>query len=859
MSAPPHAPSDGDISRVLPRWLAGPWAALRLLGRGIHIVLIVAAAGAISAAMVPVLRASATPEPPQLPATMEEVDWHNPQSSIYCLACHKQVSPAMAGRDVAQGHPQNVPLSVVQQQAIAAMGTVVGPGNTLICMSCHKLGQGADRHMLADTLENSALCQRCHPGHYAQGTPHDLRKSGPNEQNRLGQTVAEGGPCSACHLSHRYARDFVSTPLDPDGRCVTCHQPYRLAANHARTHMEHPNSRCLECHNPHDTQHGEFLRDNASALCLRCHEKLAGGVATGMHPLGHMKNPIPQELIDAGAMIGPDRNELTCTVCHSTHHAENAPLLVLSRNANRLCLACHAEKAEQHASAGVFPKHALQPVMNESQKAVVASWNGRIGAGDELLCVSCHHVHGAEPNAHLLAFKPKYGETCIACHPNEASVFGTSHDLLTNFPAEKNTAGMTPRDAGTCSACHLAHGYPRERVVREGDPAGQCLCCHSPGKLGEKKLVGGIDHPKTRCTECHNAHAREHGAYLAKPEAELCGGCHADQMRLVGGPHDLAQAKNPDKWNATARKQGGLCLPCHVPHGGERADLFRVARGESVGNHDEVCLACHTDAAWNAAGVGAIHPQKIAPDEKKVPLALVPTDAAGNLRMGCRTCHNPHGGAAPVHLARVKPDEPTHALCLHCHADKDFIRFTGHAPDRLSQLGLDTDSCKPCHAMHADRNGVWGQMLSPRFLSDRCEGVNGCVPCLTCHHAGGPAPVRQVATHPEMVMMNINQPGEPAYLPLFNAAGREDPQGQVVCRTCHVSHGRYDLLKRRAENPNMTADEQHAMRMQVRPFVAPNVCTACHGEEARARFLHFHDAEWRSQATQPASNTGTIR
>jgi hypothetical protein len=68
------------------------------------------------------------------------------------------------------------------------------------------------------------LCQRCHPGHYAQGTPHDLRQSAPQEQNRLGQTVAQGGPCSACHLSHRYAREIIPSPLDPDGYCITCHR-----------------------------------------------------------------------------------------------------------------------------------------------------------------------------------------------------------------------------------------------------------------------------------------------------------------------------------------------------------------------------------------------------------------------------------------------------------------------------------------------------------------------------------------------------------------------------------------------------------------------------------------------------------
>ena len=153
-------------------------------------------------------------------------------------------------------------------------------------------------------------------------------------------------------------------------------------------------------------------------------------------------------------------------------------------------------------------------------------------------------------------------------------------------------------------------------------------------------------------------------------------------------------------------------------------------------------------------------------------------------------------------------------------------------------------SVAPSQVMHAAPENVWGQMLSPRFLDGRCRELDdelGCVPCLACHHQGGTAPVRAAATHPDVLMMNASTPDELGYLPLFNMAGHEDLQGQVVCRTCHISHGRLDLLRRRADDPDMTPEEQHALRMQVRPFLPPNVCTTCHGEEARARYLFFHD------------------
>ncbi len=823
------------------------WAAVGAVVRVLHVVLLAAAVGVFLYVASQFGRQASAPPAKPAPETMADIDWKSPESSVYCLSCHRPVGMATADLNVQRGHSQNVALNEVQLQAVHDMGTVVGAGDTLICMSCHKLDPNSGPYMLADTLAGSRLCQRCHPGHYAQDTPHDLRKTAPDEKNRRGQTVAEGGPCSACHLSHAFARPIVPSPLDPDGYCITCHQKYAVAGGHARTQrMEHPESHCLQCHNPHDMTHGEFLKKSEPDLCLGCHEGMGGGVAGGMHPLGPMEQALPEELKQAGATAGPDGKQVTCTTCHAVHDAGHTKLLVLEPDSNRLCLACHADKLQVQGE-GVMPRHGQSPVLTAAQKDVVAGWGLRTGPKGELLCLSCHKVHRAEPQANLLAFKPVYGETCVACHPGEATVVGTPHDLRGKFPDAPNKAGLTPLAAGPCSACHMAHQFPRERVPGAGDPGGQCNACHLAGRVAQSRTLTGSEHPKTRCGECHNPHSRAYARFLSQPEPELCAKCHEDEQRVRGGPHDLTRAAHPEKWNETARGHGGVCLSCHVPHGGERPDLFRVAQGESVGNHDEVCLACHAETAWNAPGIGAIHPQKIDANEKLVELALVPTDAAGNLRMGCRTCHDPHSGAEPVHLARVAAGQPTEALCLHCHADKELIRETGHAPEKLQKLGFDYDSCKPCHAMHADREGTWGLMLSTRFLP-RCEKPESelaCVPCLSCHRENGPAPFQKVALHPTRPMTNITKPEDPGYMPLFNAQGHEDPQGEVVCRTCHVSHGRLDLLKTMARNPNMTPEQRHAIRAQVRPFIEPNLCTACHGPDARTKFLRFHDADQR--------------
>jgi predicted CXXCH cytochrome family protein len=828
---------------------------LTTIGRGLHVVVLLAACGAIVGLSAPFFRAAAHVKPVSVPSAMEDVKWQDPASSVYCLACHHQVSPAMAGLDVQRGHSLNVVLNEIQLQTVREMGTVAGPGGTLICMSCHKLGQDASAYMLADSLADSRLCRRCHQGHYAQGTPHDLRQSAPAEKNRLGQTVAEGGPCSACHLSHRYARDIVPSPLDPDGYCITCHQAYRVASDRARKQMQHPESHCLQCHNPHDMTSGSFLREPANRLCLRCHNRLGGGAEAGMHPLGPMDRPMPAELLPVGTTAAKDAHEVTCATCHSMHNGEVPNLLRTVQGSNELCLSCHKEKLAAGLSHGKLTRHGQSPILNAEQLAVVEKWRNPVGPNGELLCVSCHRVHGGEKNSFLLAERPRYEEMCAECHPRTLAVVGSSHDLRTNFPQQVNAKGISPMDAGVCSTCHLAHGPARERVPTAGDPTGGCVSCHRAGQCAQRMPAPNVDHPKIACQACHNPHDRQFGNFLVEDSSTLCLRCHEAQASLVGGPHDLKASVHQDKWPVAARGEKGSCLPCHVPHGGPRADLFRVGGAAPLSNHDDVCLSCHVDAAWGAnSAIAAIHPQKIAPEHSRVDLALVPTDAAGSKRMGCRTCHSPHGGADPVHLARVKPQEPTQTLCVRCHRDKELVKYTGHSAEKLKSTGFTTDSCKPCHALHAQPDATWGQMLSPRFLMERCVQQPGagptCLPCLACHFEGGPAPLREKSTHPEMIMMNISAPTEPGYLPLFDASGREAPDGQVVCRTCHVSHGRLELLQMMADKVALTPEQQNAVRAQVRPYVAPNICSACHGDQGRSRYLYFHNAEMRKRAAE---------
>ena len=844
-------------------------AALRV-GAVLQVLLVIGAIAVFVRWCVPQLQAAAQRQPSPLPPSMEAVDWSSPASSRYCLACHRQVGRAIGLRDVALGHPQNVPLDANQLQAVHDLGTIAGPGNTLICTSCHRLGQEPNTpHMLADTLEDGKLCERCHTGHYARGTPHDLRISAPTARNRAGETTTQGGPCSACHLAHRYARDFEPTPLDPDGRCITCHSSNEPAAAHARQKMDHPQARCLECHNPHDPKNTDFLRAAPAELCLKCHANYSGGLAAGMHPLGELHGALPAALVAAGGAEGnAQAKTIDCLTCHSMHKGSFRPLLVLDPQSNDLCLACHRDELAKHGRDGRLPKHGQSPKLTAAQRAVVANWQTRTGPDGELLCLSCHRVHNAQHDTPVLAFTPKYGEVCGACHTAQTAVAGTAHDLRTNKPDVKNRLGLTAA-AGECSACHLAHGDARPAAAGPGDRAGVCSSCHSPEGCAADRLAGEPAHPahNSNCQTCHDPHTRTQPQFLKQPESELCVSCHRHQSGVAGGPHDRSKhadgaahsggdsasgsgaAPGPGDSAGGAPSGAGLCTSCHLAHGGGDRRLLRHKPPADAEAHDGACLACHHHANWGMdSPIAALHPRGIDPN-LPASVQLVPSSQPGKQQIGCRTCHDPHAGAKPEHLARVKAGDPSAAVCLQCHQDKQYVRLTGHSADNLQRFGFETDSCKPCHAMHAKPTESWGQVLSPRFIMphvpENLRADVNAVLCEACHRADGPAPARAVSTHPKVIMTNTTAPGDPGYLPLFNDKGQVDPFGGVACRTCHVSHGRTDLLQQMAGNANLTPAEQHAIRVQVRQFVEPNICTECHKEQARTMFLNFHNAARR--------------
>ena len=88
MSTEYHEPRTKKVV-VIPRWFGF------LIG-GLNVLLVTGAVGALVSVALPFVKAIAQPHEPEMPSVMENVDWHAPDSSKYCLACHGHVdAPAV--------------------------------------------------------------------------------------------------------------------------------------------------------------------------------------------------------------------------------------------------------------------------------------------------------------------------------------------------------------------------------------------------------------------------------------------------------------------------------------------------------------------------------------------------------------------------------------------------------------------------------------------------------------------------------------------------------------------------------------------------------------------------------------------
>ena len=500
---------------------------------------------------------------------------------------------------------------------------------------------------------------------------------------------------------------------------------------------------CVICHLSWVNGHGDEVKkpdakgalpDIAFGMCYSCHN---GAIMDSrltihhndQHPTiydsdklkskhrekGQRKDKFPDEFPKTAG------KELTCASCHTPHtdkdQTENS--LYGHRNAwmrvpnkgGDLCERCHESKVkdarEQDAkkrgrnhplairlAAPPFeeaPGYTRLDKLHEGIPERVNEAGGALGHKQELICQSCHQIHGGHGEQQLLTVDRTKGELCAQCHSQQYSkskedAFRLGIHPVNVKPEDKMTFQDKKLEFLTCQTCHRVHsGTTGTSLLPEGIESAEALCqtCHQRqhakdkddarkkgvhpvnNKLDDPVEIAGKKIEKVGCLSCHSVHhgkASTMALVETDRDGQLCSHCHDNKQTVVGTDHDL-RITAKDKSNRYDQKhsQIGVCGGCHTLHRGkgDQIRLFaaRIVQRQSVTEseklddtdfrNDGLCLNCHQKGGLAEKKIVQhfSHPHQdviLRSDKNKMPLLDKAEKPAEFGAIACITCHEPH-------------------------------------------------------------------------------------------------------------------------------------------------------------------------------------------------------------------------
>jgi len=230
-------------------------------------------------------------------------------------------------------------------------------------------------------------------------------------------------------------------------------------------------------------------------------------------------------------------------------------------------------------------------------------------------------------------------DACKTCHADLWQPF------FRNPHFKSIASGKQPPESTGCEGCHgPGKGHVEAKGGRKTIPRAfslmnarqaidTCLACHTKDLSRGEIRRSTHTQNDVACSTCHSIHrSRSPKALLAKPQTDLCYGCHSNVR---------AQFSMPTKHRVN---EGFMkCTDCHNPHGSASASWRMGDRPRMVHaglDGEQPCLRCHAD--------------------KRGPFAF---EHAGVRVEGCETCHSSHGSTNGRLLMRPV----VFTLCLECH------------------------------------------------------------------------------------------------------------------------------------------------------------------------------------------------
>ncbi len=478
------------------------------------------------------------------------------------------------------------------------------------CGACHVVHNALGPRLWARDLPEDApvtavTCLSCHrPDGLAKDKPIDTAHSHPIDVpiTRLGiKPDANGwhgtrvGPpgLSDIQALPLYTAKGQGGPGAAHIGCGSCHDPHRASV--APTHSD---TQTKKKDKPLNMPFLRIAQDNASELCVNCHREQA---AVGLSPHGAQ---LPTEKKKKNTLPGG-----VCANCHRPHATKGPLLWARGQGPGEhpiaaLCTDCHQTKgvAERHLTG--THSHPLGVSPADTPKGLpLYNHNARADARGTLDCATCHNPHQWNPNdiadttgqekdiegdAHnsFLRYEAVDAKLCLECHPTQAVVVKTDHDLAVTAPEARNAHGQDVAQSGTCGACHSVHNAAAElrlwaRKPGPGDNPAERLCrsCHRPNGSAAIKQPPQTEHPQ------------DIQLWSGKIRRGLHPGLRAD-IQVVGpdgraadmGSLTCTSCHNPHQWQPGTPRPG----PGINTEGDVLSSFLRVGDSEYI-----VCADCH--------------------------------------------------------------------------------------------------------------------------------------------------------------------------------------------------------------------------------------------------------------------------
>ena len=478
-----------------------------------------------------------------------------------------------------------------------------------ICSACH-LPHKAARPLDGKADFTTQMCKSCHgKGNLAEnkrlwGSSHPLNLNPLKiKDNGSLYTVVDA------------RREKLTLPLfnkygiqDRYGKmtCATCHDPHRWRADSSTGEIRK---------NVKGDRTSSFLRVQSPEICRECH-------SAKFHIIGseHNMNKMAPKALNIFEKTPAESG--VCGACHLAHGGQKKFLWARTvfdakdGGTQQLCLSCHKSNGPARKKIIKGYSHPLNFLPSDNGLTTTLPLFDSDGINSKagmMTCSTCHDPHrwsatkslkdgttnveGDSRNSFLRLGNSPSAKLCGNCHPNQALIEKTDHDLTILAPSSKNKLGQKPEKSGPCGVCHLAHnGKNQVRLWGQGLGRGadlmeqMCKHCHKKRGSAKNKNPRIAFHPDDFAIHNSGRNVRNRPGYFPL--------FHIKSGDLINsGNISCPSCHNVHQWSSLSKEKGSgnnpegdvsnsflrnlsyqtICIDCHGPDAIYRYKYFHIA------------------------------------------------------------------------------------------------------------------------------------------------------------------------------------------------------------------------------------------------------------------------------------------